>query len=359
MRRPVANRRMEELEYSTIGKNIRIGAGSFVVGRRVEIGDDTRIGSDVMIRADEVSIGSRCTIEDRALVSWREGSSRLFRLGDCTKLGRDSNILVKEFTAGDYVSLHNHLLVSGDESCAVGHNTYVGQDCILNCNAPVSIGNGVGIVAYSAIWTHSKWGEKVEGSLIHREAAVSIGDDVTMWRSVVSPGVKVGRGATILNGSLVTKDVKAYSCCGGAPAFDLSDKIKTYRKVTLKEKFEMMKGFVSEFLELEYSGRYVKTGDGYIVRGRRRPPFRMLARWEIRGSDLGSKMPTLVITASTPVGTVSENTTVFDMSSKTYTKRLTEPEVKFMWFLQDARARFIPSTREETTNPPDRVRSSG
>jgi acetyltransferase-like isoleucine patch superfamily enzyme len=99
----------------------------------------------------------------------------------------------------------------------------------LNANSPLTIGNGVGIVAYSAAWTHGKFGELIEGSKVHKEAPVVIEDDVTMWRAVVSPGVRIGRRATILNGSVITRDVKESSVIGGAPAYDLGDRISAYR----------------------------------------------------------------------------------------------------------------------------------
>ena len=59
-----------------------------------------------------------------------------------------------------------------------------------------------------------------------REAEVSIGNDVWIgMRSIIMPGVKIGDGAVIGAGAVVTKDVPDYAIVGGVPA-----RIIKYRK---------------------------------------------------------------------------------------------------------------------------------
>ena len=40
------------------------------------------------------------------------------------------------------------------------------------------------------------------------------------------PGVKIGKGSIVAAGSVVTKDIPAYSICGGNPAKIIKKRIK-------------------------------------------------------------------------------------------------------------------------------------
>ena len=322
--------------------DVTVGRNSRVVGRRVSIGAGSTIGDDVVIMADEVAIGRKCKIEKGVLVSWRGGASRLFEMGDCCFIGGDSRVLVKSFRAGDYVVLHNHLLSNGDSELTLGNNSWVGQNGILNANAPLQVGNNVGIGAYSAVWTHGKFGALIDGCLMHKEAPVVIGDDACLWRAVVSPGVTIGKKVTVLPGSILTRDAPAGSCFGGVPAADISSKVETYRKVTVEEQFRMMEEFGAGFLEQEYSGRYLKRGrDEFEVEGEG-GTFRLLLAWELRDSEIEGIGDALVVTVEDKTTRSQRGASVFDLTNRTYTKWFTEPEVKFMWYLNDSRARFNP-----------------
>lgn len=330
-------------ESCETGRDVTIGKNSRVAGRRVSIGEGSTIGDDVTILADEVSIGRRCRIDSSVVASWRGGASRLFAVGDCCFIGGDSRILVRAFNAGDYVVLHNHLLSNGDSELTIGNNSWMGQNGILNANAPLKIGNNVGIGAYSAVWTHGKFGALIDGCLMHKEAPVVIDDDACLWRAVVSPGVTVGRRVTVLPGSVLTKDAPAGSCFGGVPAADISGKVETYRKVPMEEQFGMMKEFVAGFLEQEYPGRHSKRADDdYEANPVDGGAFRLLTRWELRDSELEGVGDALVVTVVDRTTKSRPGASVFDLTNRTYTKWFTDPEVKFMWYLNDSRARFVP-----------------
>jgi acetyltransferase-like isoleucine patch superfamily enzyme len=326
-----------------MGQGVEFGRNARIVGRRVSIGSGTTIGDDVVIKSDVVQIGRRCTIEADVESSWHGGNSNLFLMGDCCYVGRDSRILVREFCAGDYVVLHNHLLANGDAELTIGNNAWMGQNGILNANSSLKIGNNVGIGAYSAVWTHGKFGALIDGCLMHKEAPVVIEDDACLWRAVVSPGVTVGRRAVVLPGSVVTKDAPRESCLGGVPAADLTSKVKTYRDVSMEEKFQMMREFVAEFLNKHYLGRYVqRSEDEYLVKSGDRETFRVLLRRRMKDSDFKDGECALAVAVKDATTRGRPGVSLFDLSNKTYTKWLTEPEVKFMWFLNDSRARFNP-----------------
>ena len=281
-----------------MGQGVEFGRNARVIGRRVSIGSGTTIGDDVLIKADVVQIGRRCRIEDDVESSWHGGNSKLFMMGDCCFVGRDSRILVREFCAGDYVVLHNHLLANGDAQLTIGNNAWMGQNGILNANSALKIGNNVGIGAYSAVWTHGKFGALIDGCLMHKDAPVTIEDDACLWRAVVSPGVTVGRRAVILPGAVMTKDAPGESCFGGVPAVDLSSKVKTYRSVSTEEKIQMMREFVAEFLNKHYPEEYVQRSEGeYLVKSGETEAFRVLVKPRIKDDDIKDFECALVVTA--------------------------------------------------------------
>ena len=318
----------------TLGKNAR------VLGKEVSIGEGTTIGDNVVIRSDSVKIGRRCRIEENVEATWHGGNSEDFTLGDCSFIGKDSRVLVRRFEAGDYVVLHNHLLANGDGCLGLGHNSWMGQNGILNANVDLKIGKNVGIGAYSAVWTHGKFVSLIDGCLMHKEAPVTIEDDACLWRAVVSPGVTVGRRATVLPGSILTRDAPPGSCFGGVPAEDISEKVQTYRKVSPEEQFDMMKGFVSEFVSKEYPGRSEPLGGDYVDLGE---GLRLVVKWELTDADLGDEPLSILVGMKDRTTRRKPGSSVFELESRTYTKWLTDPEVRFMWFMNDSRARFTPS----------------
>ncbi len=71
------------------------------------------------------------------------------------------------------------------------------------------------------ILKYGKYHENVdfENSQLRKNGAVTIGNDVWIGAStIILPGVKIGDGAILAAGSVVTKDVYAYAIVGGVPA---------------------------------------------------------------------------------------------------------------------------------------------
>jgi acetyltransferase-like isoleucine patch superfamily enzyme len=324
-----------------IGRGVKLGRGSRVEGDSVEIGDNVAIGDGTVIRAREVRIGWGSEIEDGCAVRKVSGAMESFVLGDNCFIGNHSNIASTRFSAGDYVSLHNHLFVNGTKPCTIGHNVWVGQNCVLNARETLTIGSGVGIGAYSSVWTHGAHGELIEGCLIHKAAPVTLEDDVWIVGSynVVSPGVTVGKGTIVMTGSVVTKDVPPGTLVAGNPARDISDKLVPYRKVTLDEKFEMLKGFVADFVSGKEGAR--RRSDGWTAgKGKSSFKVRFVERYSVPGEE--PDVPTLVFAKRFEGGRPGRLETVFDLSTKTYTKRRTDCEVGVIRSMLYSKARFIP-----------------
>jgi len=101
---------------------------------------------------------------------------------------------------------------------------------IITTNGGVKIGNRV-LIGYraqiiSANHIIPQYPEKIF-SAGHEKKGVVIGDDVWIGaNSVILPGVTVGQGSVIAAGSIVTKDVQAYTIVGGIPAKLIKDRKK-------------------------------------------------------------------------------------------------------------------------------------
>ncbi|MDD5362983.1 MAG: DapH/DapD/GlmU-related protein [Ignavibacteria bacterium] len=99
----------------------------------------------------------------------------------------------------------------------IGNNTSIGHRVILDARGRITIGNSVNISTGVWIWTaqhdtNSKiFDVYIKPVVINDYAWVSC-------RSIILPGVTIGKGAVVAAGAVVTKDVEPYTIVGGIPA---------------------------------------------------------------------------------------------------------------------------------------------
>lgn len=113
----------------------------------------------------------------------------------------------------------------------LGKNVFIGQDVIIDSVYPhkVHIGKGARILNRVQIIAHFRdlssygYGDKitelgylVKDTYVEEDASLMIG-------SMILPGVRVGRGAIVAAGAVVTKDVDPYSLVAGVPAHKIRD----------------------------------------------------------------------------------------------------------------------------------------
>jgi acetyltransferase-like isoleucine patch superfamily enzyme len=331
-----------EGEKVELGKSIRIGKSTLIKGKEISIEDNVVIGDNTIISASKIHIGFGSKIEENCRITLAGANTR-FSIGDNCPVGHDSMIIVPTFEAGDYVTLHNHLFVNGTKPCTIGSNVWVGQNCILNAADTLTIGNGVGIGTYSCVWTHGGHGELLEGCKIFKRAPIVIQDDVWIVGSynVISPGITIGEKAVILTGSVVTKNVPPRACVAGNPAKNITDKVSTYREITVEEKFEMMKGFMKDFVDTFYKGSATVIENGWRVREGEKS-CEILFLEEAGNSIEDDEKPKVVFTEKNTATRNYRNVSIFDLATKKYTKRRTEIEIKTIKFLLYSKARFLP-----------------
>ncbi|MBV9622710.1 MAG: N-acetyltransferase [Acidobacteria bacterium] len=174
--------------------------------------------------------GQDCRIDPSAIVGFRyKEDCGKARLGSCATI-RALTIVYGDVTIGSYVNTGHHVLIR--EKTVTGDRIVIGSGTIIDGN--VSIGNFVKIESRVYIPTHTTIGDYVfigPGAVLTNdryplrrraeydprgpilENNVTIGANAT-----VLPGVRIGEGAMVGAGSVVTRDVPPWHLALGSPA---------------------------------------------------------------------------------------------------------------------------------------------
>lgn len=260
------------------------------------------------IQAREIVLGEGVVLEDGVTIAGPNGPAERVVLGDHVFIGANSKFRTPVLEIGDYTQLHNHTLGNGYRPLRIGHNGWFGQNCILNATDEMSIGNNVGVGAASQLWTHIAFGDTLQGCRWDSTKPMVIGDDVWfVGHCIVSPITAASR-AMALVGSVVTRDMEENRVYAGSPAKDVTDKVGP------------------QFAPVSVEERVRRLCD-------RRATF-LAANPDVAPEEIG-------VAADGAV--VERGATMFDVVRRTYTKRRTAAEVRFMRYLLP-RAKFIPVT---------------
>jgi acetyltransferase-like isoleucine patch superfamily enzyme len=152
-------------------------------------------------REDLAACGEGCVLEDGCLVFHPEN----------VYLGREVYVGHLAILKGYYKNVMR-----------IGDGTWIGQGVFLHSAGGLTIGANVGIGPGVHVITSSH-GEAGRETPILRSplvlAEVVIEDDADLGvGAIVLPGVRVGKGAQIGAGAVVTKDVEPYTVVAGNPA---------------------------------------------------------------------------------------------------------------------------------------------
>lgn len=118
---------------------------------------------------------------------------------------------------GPHTSLHWRMRFYAPHGVTIGSHSIIGNDVFLDGRFGLAIGDNVNIGGETAIFTAEHDPNAPDFGMLG--APVVIEDYVYIAsRSTILPGVRVGRGAVVALGAVVTKDVPPYTIVGGVPA---------------------------------------------------------------------------------------------------------------------------------------------
>jgi acetyltransferase-like isoleucine patch superfamily enzyme len=134
------------------------------------------------------------------------------------------HVLGVELGQGSAIHLRTEILFFGpgtlrrNRLLRIGHHTRINRRCCLDARgAALAIGNNVSISAEVAVLTTQHDRDDARFSLLSRP--VTIEDHVWIgMRALILPGVRIGRGAVVAAGAVVTADVDPLDIVGGVPA---------------------------------------------------------------------------------------------------------------------------------------------
>ncbi len=158
-------------------------------------------GSGQFDRSQFRRIGEGVVIEPGVLVFHPEN----IELGDDVYIGHYS--ILKGYYLGRMV---------------IGSGTWIGQQCFFHSAGDIVLGQDIGIGPGVKIITSLHDEEGLAVPILHSRikfAPVEIEDDADIGvGAILLPGVRVGRGAQVGAGAVVTADVPAYGVVAGVPA---------------------------------------------------------------------------------------------------------------------------------------------
>jgi maltose O-acetyltransferase len=114
-------------------------------------------------------------------------------------------------------TIHTKARFYDPRNIVIGEDTIVGEGAVLDGRARLTIGDHIDIATEVMIYNSQHDIEDENFTAIDKPVVIE--DYVFIGpRTIILPGVTVGRGAIVAAGAVVTKDVPPYAIVGGVPA---------------------------------------------------------------------------------------------------------------------------------------------
>lgn len=258
----------------------------------------------INIRAKNIHIGVGTFIEESAVIRGLSGDAECVRIGDHSYIGANVQIICDHFELGDYCKIHHDTNIHGYNPCVIGHNAWIGQFCIIDSIGGAEIGNNCGIGASSQLWSHIKYGDRLEGNRFNSSQKLSIGNDVWfVGHCIVSP-ISAADKSMAMVGSVITKDMGYNRVYGGVPAKDITESIgPQFTEVSTDQKLILMRKYLNDF---------------------------------------GGDKDKIKIVEDVSLFEADKSVSYFAVATREYTKTNSATEVEFMRFLLPDKAKFVP-----------------
>jgi len=233
-----------------MGRNVTIGEGTYIIAKRIIIGDDFFIGKNSKIITPDLEVG------------------RMVRFG------HGVTAICKKIKIGHLLYTSDRILIGGGgekgprSELYIGDRCFMGLDVLINTSEKVWIGDDSALGPKVSIYTHSHWQSVLEG-YVAKFAPVKIGNHVLVGaNSVILPGVRIGDGATVSACSFVNKDIPPRCLAGGVPVKIIKSEEEYLRKLTIDEKDEIIKNILKDvkpILEIKGYSCKIKDEKKYIL----------------------------------------------------------------------------------------------
>lgn len=186
------------------GVELKIGTNAvFTTGKNLLIGVSTYVGL-----ADEAS----------------------FTVGDDFSVTQHSQIHLNgsvNWVWGNGVMINSYCHISSREpgyygNLMIGEGSEIGDNSIVDVSADIRIGNHVSIGPNCVIYTHNHVYTNKEvaawkGGVVAKPVVIEDGAWIASGVTIL-PGITIGKNTVVAAGSVVTKDLQAFSVYGGVPA---------------------------------------------------------------------------------------------------------------------------------------------
>ena len=213
---------------ASIGEDVKFGAGSVINADAIELADGVEISAGTSIAAETIAMGKMSVIGVRSTVHCRH-----IRIGDMLFTG-------PEITIGGV----NHM--SATDKLIIGDLCLIAGHCFLDTGHGIRMGREVGLSPFVKLYTHQHWQNVLEGyrsnfgPIIIQDGAYITGD------CLVTPGVTIGAGATVLANSTVASNVGPYTIVSGNPARRTG---KVERPLSLQRKERIVKRLIEQMAD--------------------------------------------------------------------------------------------------------------
>lgn len=118
---------------------------------------------------------------------------------------------------GEASSIHMGAKFYNPMNITIGNDSIIGEGVVLDGRHTLTIGSHVDIASEVMIYNAEHDIDSEFFSAIHQPVVIE--DYVFIGpRAIILPGVKIGRGAVVGAGAVVTKDVAPFAIVGGVPA---------------------------------------------------------------------------------------------------------------------------------------------
>lgn len=235
-----------------------------------------------------------------------------YLIGDHCIIGPDVRITASPFVLGDYSKIHRGTFIYTQNDVfpggyvLLGHNTWIGQNCVIDGSGGLRAGDNLGVGIGSQLYTHISNGDWSMGSRFHGVKPMRIGNDVWFVGCCFVSPVTAGSRSMAMLGSVVVNDMSPNTVYGGNPAREISALSPAYEKPDVEKRASAVRGFAEECFGGKIPDSIVIVEDGKLDKS------------------------------------IYRDLTVICMRTRRYWKRGTPEEVRLLKYLNGFRAKLTP-----------------